>query len=499
MSTLRRVFGVGGALALTALLGQSQCDNNTANTGGETDGGTSGTPDLATPIVLPGPPTELQISSINPPSAPQDRSIIMSIGGTGFQSGATVTIGGAPCTGVVVSPVNFYGTVINCTLAAQAKTCGALPVVVTNPDNKSITDNTSFSRFPGAALFAARAGLGTNTSPDGIVTADLNGDTKADIIYTQRGNNNIAVRLGVGDGTFGNANVFGTGTTPIGLALGDFNGDGKPDVVTGNNGSSNVSILLGNPDGTFQAARTFAVGAPAHGVAVGDFNGDTKLDVIAALNTTNQIAVLLGAGDGNLGANMPVTVSQNPAFVATGDFNRDSKLDFVSVETSSNSVSIRLGNGNGTFVQGPSLMGAISPAGVAVSDINGDKFADIIVTNQGAANNLTVYIGTGQGTFATPITSTTGIAPRGFVVTDLNRDGLVDVAVANQNGNSVSILLGDGNGRFTAAMGTNPLGTLANPFGIVAADFNGDGNRDLVTTDINANQLSIFLATEQCR
>lgn len=502
MSTLQRVFGVGGALALTAFLGQSQCDVPKVNTGTDGDGGTSGSPDMATPdVVLPGPPSDLVISSVNPPSAAQDRATtVMSIGGTGMQKGATVTVGGVACTDPFVSPVNFYGTVINCSLAAQAKTCGLLPVVVTNPDGKSVSNNTFFSRFPSNALYAARAGQGTNTNPDGIVTADLNNDGKADLVYTQRGNNNIAVRLGNGDGTFNaTINTYGTGTTPIGLILADYNGDNKPDAVTGNGGNSSFSLLLGNGDGTFQAARTVNNGNQAHGVASGDFNGDNKLDLLIANNAVNTVSISLGDGAGTLAAPTQVTVGSGPAYVATGDFNVDGKLDFVSADVGSNTASVRLGNGNGTFVAGPLLQTGASPVGIVVTDINGDKFADILVSNQGASNNLSVFLGSGQGTFAAPINSATGTGPRNFVVIDLNRDGLLDVAVVNQSANNVSVLLGDGAGRFAAPMGSTPLATLTNPFGIVAVDLNGDGNRDLVTTDINSNQLSVFLATEQCK
>lgn len=502
MSTLQRVFGVGGALVLTAVLGQSQCDVPKVNTGTDGDGGTNGSPDMATPdVVLPGPPTELAISSVNPPSAPQDRpTTVMSIGGTGMQSGATVTIGGVPCTSPVVSPVNFYGTVINCSLAAQAKTCGILPVEVKNPDGKSVTDSKLFFRFPSNALYAARvATVSTGAQPDGIVAADVNGDGKADLVYTQRNANNIAVRLSNGDGTFNaTINTYGTGAGPVGLVLADFNGDNKLDAATGNQGS-NFSLLLGNGDGTFQGARTVNNGNLAHGVASGDFNGDNKLDLLIANNNVNTVSVSLGDGTGTLAAPTQVTVGSGPAYVATGDFNADGKLDFVSADVNSASASVRLGNGNGTFVVGPTLQTGTTPVGIVVTDVNGDKFADIIVSNQGTSNNLSVFIGSGQGTFAAPINSATGTAPRNFVVTDLNRDGLLDVAVANQGANTVSVLLGDGTGRFAAPMGSNPLVTLAQPFQVVAVDLNNDGNRDLVTTDFNANQLSVFLATEQCK
>src|SRR5262249_24636648 len=72
---------------------------------------------------------------------------------------------------------------------------------------------------------------------------------------------------------------YPTGVGPQGIATADFNGDGVNDLVVANNGyfdgsSGSVSILLGNGDGTFQPARDLDVGRNPFGVAVGDFNGD---------------------------------------------------------------------------------------------------------------------------------------------------------------------------------------------------------------------------------
>ncbi|WP_455209182.1 Calx-beta domain-containing protein [Kaarinaea lacus] len=80
-------------------------------------------------------------------------------------------------------------------------------------------------------------------------------------------------------------------------------------------------------------------------------------------------------------------------------------------------------------------------------------------------------------------------SPADVVAADFNNDGNGDLAVtmsgADGGVGGISILLGDGAGAFpshnqVAATGVDGLGY--SPWGIAAADFNGDGNQDLVVT-----------------
>lgn len=73
------------------------------------------------------------ITSIRPETGPAAGGTAFSIRGSGFLSGATVTIGGNPATGVVVENTNL---IIGVTPAHAA---GAVDVVVTNPGGTTVT------------------------------------------------------------------------------------------------------------------------------------------------------------------------------------------------------------------------------------------------------------------------------------------------------------------------------------------------------------------------
>ena len=75
---------------------------------------------------------------------------------------------------------------------------------------------------------------------------------------------------------------------------------------------------------------------------------------------------------------------------------------------------------------------------------------------------------------------------------DFNGDGKLDLAVANQKSNSVSVLLGNGDGTFRVAVSYS-AGT--GPASVTSGDFNGDGKLDLVTANTYGNNVSILLDT----
>jgi FG-GAP-like repeat len=87
--------------------------------------------------------------------------------------------------------------------------------------------------------------------------------------------------------------------------------------------------------------------------------------------------------------------------VKIGDFNDDGCPDLAVTNGQNNTVSILLGNGDGTFTRAPGSpipVGAV-PYFTAIADFNKDGFADIAVTNN-ADNTVSILLGKGDGTFS---------------------------------------------------------------------------------------------------
>ena len=128
-----------------------------------------------------------------------------------------------------------------------------------------------------------------------------------------------------------------------------------------------------------------------------------------------------------------------------------------------------------SFFTPPTFAVGTTPVAEAVGDFSGNGKADLVVVNQGS-NTVSVLMGNGDGTFQPKTDYATGTGPTGVAVGDFNGDGKPDIAVANKGANSISILLGNGNGTFQPK---TDIALLLTPVSLTVGDFNGDGKADL--------------------
>ena len=92
----------------------------------------------------------------------------------------------------------------------------------------------------------------------------------------------------------------------------------------------------------------------------------------------------------------------------------------------------------------------VSPQAVVAGDFNNDGIPDLAVVN-GRSNTVSILLGNGDGTFNNGPVLTTGQGPSDIAVADFNGDGNLDLAIVNDSSTTLTIYLGNGNGTFTAA------------------------------------------------
>jgi FG-GAP-like repeat/FG-GAP repeat len=126
-----------------------------------------------------------------------------------------------------------------------------------------------------------------------------------------------------------------------------------------------------------------------------------------------------------------------------------------------------------------------SPHSVALADLNSDGKLDLVVVSSQSNETVSVFLGNGDGTFQPQARYSVGSYPYGLAVADVNLDGNLDLLVSNYVDGTISVLLGNGDGTFQP-QGIFPTGTPYGLWGIVAADFNGDGLPDIATASLGA-------------
>jgi FG-GAP-like repeat/Abnormal spindle-like microcephaly-assoc'd, ASPM-SPD-2-Hydin len=289
-----------------------------------------------------------------------------------------------------------------------------------------------------------------------------------------------------------------TGTfRPVSLTIGDFNRDGKLDVavLTDVPSPGEVMIFLGNGDGTFSLGASYAVAVQPLDLTAASLKQNGVLDLVVGDEGSYNVYVMMGNGDGTFQSAVPYPTSGNPLVVGTGDFIGHGKLDIVALTRPGAvcaCVEVLPGNGDGTFQAAiiTPIPYNIDGFAMATSDFNGDGKLDVAVSGGlGTANQVDILLGNGDGSFTADGYYPVSLAPYSVAASHFKggKSGF-DLAVGNLEDNSVSVLLGNGDGTFQQAV---KYDTWA-PNWVAIGDLNGDGKEDLVVANYGSptNQLA---------
>jgi type II secretory pathway component GspD/PulD (secretin) len=176
------------------------------------------------------------------------------------------------------------------------------------------------------------------------------------------------------------------------------------------------------------------------------------------------------------------------------------------------SGSIGTGTGTGNFSAVPTsttfpettFAVGNNPSALAAAAFSGGTLPDLAVANEND-DSISILLNQDNGNFTAQVhspfvlskneTGPVALAAAAFGNTITNSNGVVvspeDLVVVNSTSDNVGVLLGNGDGTFTEASGS-PYAVGKNPSAVVVADFNGDGNLDFAVANKGDNTISVF-------
>ena len=318
-----------------------------------------------------------------------------------------------------------------------------------------------------------------------LLSPDVTGDGKADLLARVAADGSTQVRPGDGNGGFGapTSSFNSLAGHDLVTVAGDLDGDGHPDLVARDPATGRLDAYLGNGQSGFTVkplgndwGKYNLVSGP------GDVNGDGRADLVAR-GTEGAFYLVPGAAAG-LGFGTPVRIGGTwtgyDTITGHGDFNGDGKVDLLVRAAGSSQVFVKPNRGNGKFghALGPvNGIGGVTGLNAGASAYGGTA-PDLLARS---GDSLVLYRNAGTYETGTPIASGVMVPKAGQILSagDWDRDGAADMIVRNASSSRLWLYRGDGSGHFAAptviATGFKKVKLLA-----AVGDMTGDGWPDLM-------------------
>lgn len=224
-------------------------------------------------------------------------------------------------------------------------------------------------------------------------------------------------------------------------------------------------------------------------VVIGDFDCDGLADV-SAPTYNGRVAIAYRSGDRFL-ASFVRTGTTFLRGAATGDFNQDGCDDLAAVDSGAGYTVMLLGQSNGlaSAVGSPRATPNV-PWGVDVADFNADGLDDVVSAD--ASTDLAyIFLASTGGSFSATSTFALGRNSIHVKVGDFDHNGAPDIFSTNHNAATATILLNNGAGSFIPAP-SSPLSVVDRPCRPMTADFNADGNMDIMLRSGERYQMAFY-------
>lgn len=364
--------------------------------------------------------------------------------------------------------------------------------------------NGSTALNNGDGTFAAAVAHSFGAATSSVLVADVDGDTKLDLVGVLSATSIASIQKGNGDGTFA-AHVDSLAELPGTVVAADLDNDADLDLVSTNDGAVFISRNPGT--GVFPAASKFT-SVPFGTVIAADLDGDHFADLVGGTASPGTgLHLVLGSATGFVTRHE----DDDPALTVdsgtvAADVNNDGYIDIIradldSAASDTRKVGVYFGFSGGSlhprfeYPVADALRMAIT-VGKPTPASNVDIFA-MYPTQSGS--RIATLKGAGDGSFAPA--SNVGFVPDGagrgsLALGDLNGDGLPDLVAGTGNGPTspfLATLANKGDGTWGNAVTYMPPPSMPSyPVAVRLADVDGDCKLDVIALDIGRASVIVY-------
>ena len=270
-----------------------------------------------------------------------------------------------------------------------------------------------------------------------VAAGDVNGDGAADVISSSHFNNVGKLYINSGDGTsFTHTQTIDSGGSRItGADFGDLDGDGDADLVVApyNSHPNYASAFVWLNDGTgnfIQGQDLGMLGETGYdSVSIVDIDADGVNEVII-FNRGGRFHLFENDGAAGLALHQEETMSRGANSHDIGDLDGDGDLDIMVAGFKEVGVVVQDGVNTGNFTLASTDSSMYTHCQVGLGDVDGDGDLDAVIDDGGGYKTWYVSLNNGDGTFTTASDRlrTDGVSyGNGVLLADFDLDGDLDL------------------------------------------------------------------------
>ena len=351
-------------------------------------------------------------------------------------------------------------------------------------DDFSVLLGNGDGTFQPAAPYALGGSGGSSTA---IATGDFAGNGRTDLAITRESPDSVEVQLSNGDGTFSSPSAVDL-VRPETPLVADLNGDGAPDV----------SVVDAAGDILFRAGRPGEPGSFAPPVTVNPLDPSRAIafvstrfgPALASVDENDNFISFFTLSSTGFVKVASLATGSEPAQILSADLDGNGVTDLIVRNAGDGTIWVYPGDGNGGFLPPRELSVGVGASDVEVADLQQNGLLDIVYTDRLSGRGWCpgeprtrisslpeCLYRAGPGPYGvtgssspSPVSSLEGTTS--VAVGTFTTDGIPSLVALNPGSNTLGVLSGLGDGRFS-----NPNYVQTPTTGLVVReiDFNGDG------------------------